>query len=44
MDEKTRKNVTKYGEFIPSCYTWVGLDEQKEIVERLENITQNKKV
>lgn len=38
MEEK-RKGVTKYGEFIPTYYTWVGLDEQKQIVERLENIT-----
>lgn len=39
MEEKSKKNSTKYGEFIPSFYTWVGLEEQKEIVERLENIS-----
>ena len=39
MEEKSRKNVTMYGEFIPSFYAWVGLDEQKERVERLESIT-----
>ena len=44
MEKKSRKNVTKYGEFIPSYYTWLGLDEQKKNVERLENITnENKK-
>lgn len=38
-----KKNTTKYGEFIPSFYTWVGLDEQKEIVEKLENMTKTEK-
>lgn len=39
MEKKSRKNVTKYGEFIPTYYAWIGLDKQKEKVERLENIT-----
>ena len=39
MKEKSKKNVTQYGEFIPSYYAWLGLDEQKERVDRLENIT-----
>ena len=43
MEKKSKKNVTKYGEFIPSFYTWIGLDEQKEVVERLENITNKNK-
>ena len=43
MKEKRNKNVTKYGEFVPSFHAWVGLDEQKEIVEKLENISKNKK-
>ena len=42
MDDKKKKNVTKYGEFVPTFHAWVGLDEQKEIVERLENITKTK--
>ncbi len=42
MEEK-KKSVTKYGEFIPTFYTWVGLEEQKEIAERLENITKKEK-
>ena len=37
MDEKTRKNVTKYGEFVPTFFAWTGLDRQKKIVQRLEN-------
>ena len=39
MEEKSKKNVTRYGEFIPTYYKWVGLEAQKEIVEKLENIT-----
>ena len=42
MDKKEKKNVTKYGEFVPSFHAWVGLDEQKEIVARLEKITNKK--
>ena len=43
MEEKTKKNTTQYGEFIPTYYTWLGLDEQKEVVEKLENITNKSK-
>lgn len=42
MEEKSRKNVTKYGEFIPTYYDWIGLEEQKEVVERLEKISEKK--
>ena len=38
MEDKKSKNVTKYGEFVPSFHAWIGLDEQKEIVKRLENL------
>ena len=40
MSEKPKKNVTQYGEFIPSFYAWIGMDEQRDIVEKLENTTQ----
>ena len=33
------EDSTKYGEFISSYFAWVGLDKQKEIVNRLENMT-----
>lgn len=33
----------KYGEFIPTYFSWIGLEEQKKRVERLENITKNKR-
>lgn len=39
MKEESRKNVTKYGEFIPTYYAWIGLDRQKKRTEELENIT-----
>lgn len=39
MEKNLRKNVTKYGEFIPTYYAWVGLDKQKERAQELENIT-----
>ena len=33
---------TKYGEFISSYFAWVSLPEQKNIVNKLENITKDK--
>lgn len=47
MEEKKRKrekeDATKYGEFIPSYFTWKTLEEQKEISNKLANITDEKK-
>ena len=40
--DKYKVHVTKYGEFIPTYYKWVTLDKQKEIVEKLEDITNKK--
>lgn len=34
------EDSTKYGEFISSYFAWVSLPEQKEKVEKLEEITQ----
>ncbi len=36
------EDTTKYGEFISSYFAWVGLDKQKEIVDRIENITKKR--
>lgn len=36
------EDATEYGEFISSYFAWVGLKKQKENVERLEKITDNK--
>ena len=44
MDKKEKaEDTTKYGEFISSYFGWVSQEQQKEIVEKLENITKNKK-
>jgi hypothetical protein len=34
------EDTTKYGEFISSYFSWVSLQEQKEKVEKLQNITK----
>ena len=36
------EDLTKYGEFISSYFAWVSLPEQKNIVNKLENITKDK--
>ena len=42
-DKKEKaEDTTKYGEFISSFFAWETPKEQKEIVEKLENITKNK--
>lgn len=48
MDKKNKRekeDATKYGEFIPSYFTWITPDEQKKTVSELENMTDgnNKK-
>ena len=42
--EKTEvgEDSTKYGEFISSYFAWVSLPEQKEKVEKLQEITKKK--
>lgn len=37
------EDATKYGEFISSYFAWVPLPEQKEKVEKLENVTKKEK-
>lgn len=41
--DENQEDVTKYGEFISSYFAWVPLETQKEKVNRLENITNNRK-
>jgi len=46
MDKKWRRNdedSTKYGEFISSYFAWKTLDEQKDIAEKLADITNEEK-
>lgn len=40
LNEEFGEDTTAYGEFISSYFAWIGMDEQKEKVERLENITK----
>lgn len=46
IKEKTNcevgEDATKYGEFVSSYFAWKSLPEQKEIVDKLENVTKNK--
>lgn len=37
------EDATKYGEFISSYFAWVSLPQQKEKVEKLQDITKEKK-
>ena len=37
------EDATKYDEFISSYFAWVPLQEQKNIVNKLENITKKDK-
>lgn len=37
------EDATKYGEFISSYFAWVSLPEQKEKVEKIEEMTEEKK-
>ena len=45
MEEKKKwrrekEDATKYGEFISSYFAWKTLEEQKEIAEKLADITE----
>lgn len=42
MMTEVGEDATKYGEFVSSYFAWVSLPQQKENVERLENITKKK--
>jgi len=37
------EDATKYGEFISSYFAWVSLPEQKEKVEKLQDMTKKDK-
>lgn len=37
------EDTTKYGEFISSYFAWVSLPEQKDKVEKLEDVTKKRK-
>ena len=39
----TEEDSTQYGEFISSYFAWIPLSEQQNIVNKLENITKDRK-
>ena len=41
--KEKNEDATKYGEFVSSYFGWKSLPEQKNIVEKLEKITKDKK-
>ena len=42
-NKKEKEDVTPYGEFISSFFAWKTLEDQKEIADKLANITEDKK-
>ena len=36
------EDATKYGEFVSSFHHWLPIEEQKDIAEDLENMTEDK--
>lgn len=38
--QDTEEDVTKYGEFISSYFSWLTLDTQKKLAKRMENMTK----
>ena len=41
IDPRKKEDATKYGEFISSFFAWKTLYEQKEISDKLANITED---
>ena len=41
--EEFGEDGTKYGEFVPSYFTWVSLEDQKYIAKQLEDMTDEDK-
>ena len=42
-DKQEKEDTTKYGEFIPSYFAWKTLEEQKQICNKLSDITKEEK-
>ena len=43
QNKKEKEDATKYGEFVSSYFAWKTLEEQKEISDKLANITDKEK-
>lgn len=43
-DKEDRKpHTTKYGEMVPSNFGWISIGKQKEIADKLANVTKETK-
>ena len=42
-EKREKEDATKYGEFVSSYFAWKTLEEQKEISDKLANITDKEK-
>ena len=42
-DKREKEDATKYAEFVPSFFAWKTPKEQKEIADKLANITDEEK-
>ena len=42
QDKINSEDSTKYGEFISSYFAWMSLDKQKEVADKLKDITKDK--
>lgn len=42
VNKENVEDTTKYGEFISSFFSWIGLDKQKKRAKELENMTKEK--
>ena len=43
ITDNVPEDATKYGEFVSSFFAWVSPKDQKNIANKLENITKDKK-
>lgn len=42
-EKKKENNVTRYGEFITTYFSWLPIEKQKENAKKFEEITKKKK-
>lgn len=42
QNNKDINKITKYGEQVPTLFSWISPDEQKKRAEHLEHITERK--
>ena len=41
-EEKRKEDTSEYGEFVPSTYHWLPVEQQKQKAKKLANITKEK--